>query len=193
MHRRTALWTMLSGATTAVLGPQLFAQDGEADPVLQALAGLEKTVGGLHTRIDSLEALGLQMKDRIAACQKNQDDMDRLIAEVADGSKEIDRFLQALTGNVANLQQTLDTCSTEQQKALAAVQYIDRMLKETNCMLQSTNCYLQQANCILCKLPGNIRRAKVRAFLFGFLVGMGVSAAIGGAGGAAGIASVGVW
>ena len=118
--------------------------------------------------------------------------MDALISEIAAGDKEMQVFMTSLVASATELQGKLDACSNQQEEVLIVLKHVNGLLQETNCNLSAANCNLAKANEILCKLPGNIRKAKIRAFIFGFMVGMGVSAAIGGGGGA-GALSAGIW
>lgn len=158
-----------------IIMPPAFAED----LVMSQLTALRSKVGGLHNRLDSIDGVLTSLEQRVARCAKNQDDIEEIIAEVAAGDKEIEAALIEFTSSVREFKTKLDTISSDVQHARYEV--------------QQANCLLKEANCILCKLPGNIRRAKVRAFIFGFMVGMGVSAAIGGGGGGVGAVSAGVW
>lgn len=166
--------TLVLALMLTLITPPAFAED-----VMTRLTALRSKVGGLHNRLDSIEGILTTLQERVARCAKNQDDIEIIIAEVAAGDQEIEAALIEFTSSVREFKGKLDAISSDVQHA----QY----------ELQQVNCLLKEANCILCKLPANIRRAKIRAFIFGFMVGMGVSAAIGGGGGGVGAVSAGVW
>ncbi len=189
--RRLALRGILFGAAALVLPrPRLLAGDNE---VMEKLTTLKTATGSLHTRLDRIETSLTSLEQRVERCVKNQGDIDALISEIAGRDKEMKAFMTTLVASGGELNGKLEACSGQLQEVECVLKHVNALLQETICNLEQVNCTLGQVNCILCKLPGNIRRAKIRAFIFGFLVGMGVSAAIGGGGGAVGAVSAGVW
>ncbi len=173
--------------TTLIIPPAF------ADDVMGQLTALRSKVGGLHNRLDRIEGKLTTLEERVERCIKNQGDIDALISEIAAGDKEMQAFMTALVASGDQLNGKLEGCSSQLQEVECVLKHVNSLLQETMCNLEQVNCTLGQVNCLLCKLPGNIRRAKIRAFIFGFMVGMGVSAAIGGGGGAVGAVSAGVW
>lgn len=208
--RRTFVWrgvAALFGAN-ALRGP-LFA--GEPPPLGQqwanhqermaALLALRNETGALHARIDSLEGRAAEFEKGLKAAEANQAQINTLIAQVSEQDRETTRILHEAIAEVQRARANMQRTGQVLELTLEELAEVRCWLKQVNCNLELTrqqlaevNCLLQQANCILCKLPANIRRAKIRAFLFGLIVGMGIGFAAGGvAGGPASVLSVPVW
>lgn len=151
-------------------------QPVDPDPLMTELRLLRVDVQGIHSRLDSVDSALVSLSQRVERCVSSQAQIDGLIAELACGDQQIAVELQALCAGMQELHTKLDSCQTAAERAY--------------CEMQCASKYLDEANCILCKLPGNIKRAKVRAFIVGFAAGMGLSFGVGGAGGAL---SVPIW
>lgn len=164
MKQKLRTWVSALLITVLIVQPAM-----AHDPVMEALLGLQQKVAGTHQRLDGIEAVLGSLEARVAACVHNQESMDALITELAAGDQQLAADLQAVCAEMRALAYKLDSCGSQMERAA--------------CELQNANCWLEKANCILCKLPGNIRKAKIRAFIVGFAAGMGLSGGLGGAGG----------
>ena len=157
--------------------------DSKRAEILQKLRNLNDRATNLNRRLETLEISCEEIRQTVERCAKKQEEIAAIIREIADGERVIEQHFcafQTLAMSVAN---KLEECKTE--------------LDRTNFVLQNTNCLLQHANCLLCKLPGNISRAKARAFVLGLVVGLGIGFAVGGGGGGVGTLggskSVSIW
>lgn len=143
------------------------------------LTELKGDVRILHERIDKIAFVQGEMLASIVKMEDRREEIDKRLAALCQGDNELECLMSRLVTQVTEIN----------DKTGGIAGKIDSFTAELKCI----NCTLSQVNCILCSLPGNIRRAKIRAFIFGFMVGMGVSAAISGGGGGAVGLSASIW
>lgn len=110
-----------------------------------------------------------------------------LIDDLSKGNAEAKAKMEAWICSV-------NAAAADGKFLLCEIKQLQCELKELNCYLQQLNCNLASLNCQLCGLADKIYAAKLRAFIFGVLVGVGISAAFtGGCGAVPGVASVPIW
>ena len=206
---------VLSLVLNTALPAQLLADDWALRPETHqrqqrfaAYTMLNSEVGVLHARIDQLEERGKEFELGLSMAKANQTEINTAIATVSAENAKLAPILtdiQSICKTAAERSRRAEANNKASTDALKCANHslclvngklikIDGNLQLTQDELKQVNCLLKQANCILCKLPDNIRRAKVRAFIFGFIVGLGVGGAItAGGGGGGALASVPVW
>lgn len=199
-QRRNVVWTMIVCILMHTFTPALQAQEPETG-VVPRLQKLNERAAVIDSKLANVEVRVEGLRTGLNLFRANNETIAAKIKEISEGNTELEATLYDLsnvmtqirdrqTSANADLEQIvagLDSVSDVMQMTAAELQQVLELNQCTAAELQQVNCLLQQANCILCKLPANIKRAKIRAFIFGFVVGMGVSAAIGGPGGAAAI------
>lgn len=183
MGRPISTMLALIAVLVNTLGPPAqvaFAGGKQEEKTARAeLVVLRMEVHGLHTRLDRVDVRMTALERRFQVLLKNQDLIDARIAVLAEGDKEMELLLQAFVADCKEIGDRLDV--------------VNGQLCMTASDLEQLQCSLRQLSCALCKLAGNIRRAKIRAFIFGVLVGIGIGGAIGGGGGGGAALSVSPW
>lgn len=163
----------------AAMAEEKGARQAKHQQVMTELTSLRGDVGNLYAGIDRIAFIQGEMLASVCKMEKTQDQIDARVKALCEGDQALEIVLTDVIAKAKILQ----------ERVCAAAGKIEEHNQEL-CELQ---CSIRQLVCCMNTLPGKIRRAKIRAFIFGFLVGMGVSFAIGGAGGGAGIVSAGVW
>lgn len=200
-QRRNVVWTMIVCMLMHTIAPVLYAQEPVGTGPVPRLQKLNERAAVVDSNLANVEVRVAGLRTGLNLFRANNQEISAKIKEISEGNAELETVLYDLsnvmttirdrqTSADADLQQIaagLDSVSDVMQMTSAELEQVLQLNNCTAAELQQINCLLQQANCILCKLPANIKRAKIRAFIFGFVVGMGVSAAIGGPGGAAAI------
>jgi septal ring factor EnvC (AmiA/AmiB activator) len=199
-QRRNVVWTMIVCILMHTFTPALQAQEPETG-VVPRLQKLNQHAAVIDSKLEALEPRVEGLRTGLNLFRANNAQISAQIKEISEGNTELEATLYDLSNVMIQIRERQNSADADLQAIAAGLQGVsdvmqmtaadlEQVLQLNNCTaaeLQQINCLLQQANCILCKLPANIKRAKIRAFIFGFVVGMGVSAAIGGPGGAAAI------
>jgi len=160
--------------------PQITPQ--QADDNLRTLLGIMSKKEEADGQVDDL-------RDYLHAAQAAQGERRGLLAKGHGFSAEIKNEIATMLEYNAELKQLGEQLTEQLEDLMNQIKEANGLLNCMTCQLQRISCTLNAVNSILCSLPGKIRRAKVRAFIFGFILGLGLGIGLAGAGGGGAAAS----
>lgn len=160
--------------------PQITPQ--QADENLRVLLGIMSKKEEADGQVDDL-------RDYLHAAQAAQGERRGLLAKGHGFSAEIKNEIATMLSYNEDLKELGDQLTAQLEDLMNQIKEANGLLNCMTCQLQRISCTLNAVNSILCSLPGKIRRAKVRAFIFGFVIGLGLGIGLAGAGGGGAAAS----
>lgn len=192
-------WSLIVCILMHTFTPALYAQEPVGTGAVPRLQKLNQQAAVIDSKLANVEVRVEGLRTGLNLFRANNQEISAKIKEISEGNAELEATLYELSNVMTQVRERQNSADADLQAIAAGLQGVSDVMQMTAAELQQVlelnrctaaelqqiNCLLCKANQILCTLPGDIKRAKVRAFIFGFLVGMGVSAAISGGGGTA--------